>query len=224
MMRKQKQFPLVADGETIIGDNPVMHLYEETDLISNIKGPYQEKEFGSRILPQAQQEQSVEPNLEADLLPPLFEPNPSNYSRRERKQKPARENLIYGKTQGQQAREEAREDIKKKRSAAYLRDDKPQPAKVIKREPVHSKDDLPPTTTSSLGHLADRLRQETYILADLPAVYSLKKEDREEGTAIKKNSYDFLKKSQVYNYPERKVQRERQVAQELNLTHIEEEI
>ncbi len=82
------------------------------------------------------------------------------------------------------------------------------------------------TTESKAGRLtrlADNLRQTDYILADMPAVYSLKKEDREQEQVIKKNSYDFLRKSQVYNYPERRQQRDRQVAQELNLTHIEEE-
>lgn len=41
------------------------------------------------------------------------------------------------KTQGQIAREQAREDLKEKRSAAYLKDDKPNfHSPVIKREPT----------------------------------------------------------------------------------------
>ena len=79
------------------------------------------------------------------------------------------------------------------------------------------------TKVDRLTRLANNLRQSEYILADMPTVYSLKKEDREQVQSVKKNSYDFLKKSQVYNYPERTIQRERQLAQELNLTHIEEE-
>ncbi|MGZ7236403.1 hypothetical protein ACXWOK_09420, partial [Streptococcus pyogenes] len=75
-----------------------------------------------------------------------------------------------------------------------------------------------------LTQLADRLRQTTYILADMPAVYSLDKEDRGKEVNQRKNSYDFLKKSQIYNYPERKINQERRMAQELNLTHMEEEV
>ena len=39
---------------------------------------------------------------------------------------------------------------------------------------------------------------------------------------VKKNSYDFLKRSQVYNYTERQIHREHRIAQELNLTHLED--
>ena len=57
MIRKARRFPLVADNEILIGANPVMSLYDESDLISNIKGPvsgarlrngYRKKEVGSR--------------------------------------------------------------------------------------------------------------------------------------------------------------------------------
>lgn len=45
MIRQARRFPLVADNEILIGANPVMSLYDESDLISNIKGPYQERDF-----------------------------------------------------------------------------------------------------------------------------------------------------------------------------------
>ena len=45
MIRQARRFPLVADNEILIGANPVMSLYDESDLISNIKGPYQELDF-----------------------------------------------------------------------------------------------------------------------------------------------------------------------------------
>lgn len=218
MVRKQEQFPLVADGEILVGPNPTMHLYEESDLISNIRGPYHEKDFaGTQVVDQAVAPVERGPK-ETELLPPLFEAKRSPYSRKERAQSlgtPSRE----GKTQGQLAREAAREDLKRKRSAGYLKTDKPTPAKVFKQTPPQVED-----KQSSLSQVADRLRQTHYILADMPAVYSLKKEDREQEQAAPiKNSYDFLRKSQVYNYPERKIKKERQLAQELNLTHIEEE-
>ena len=118
---------------------------------------------------------------------------------------------------------ETREDLKKKRSAGYLRDEKTviQPSRV--RPVVVPSETTVGTKVDRLTRLANNLRQPEYILADMPTVYSLKKEDREQAQSVKKNSYDFLKKSQVYNYPERTIQRERQLAQELNLTHIEEE-
>ncbi|MGU7964895.1 hypothetical protein ACS6YB_00830 [Streptococcus suis] len=220
MIRHEKRFPLVADDEVLVGENPIMSLYDESDLISNIRGPYQEKEFSWST--DSQRVASTKPvaQTEDELLPPLFEAKPSHYSRKERLQQLTKTKPSLVKTQGQLAREQAREDLKKKRSATYLRDEKPAPAKVVVKPPVVS------TTESKAGRLtrlADNLRQTDYILADMPAVYSLKKEDREQEQVIKKNSYDFLRKSQVYNYPERRQQRDRQVAQELNLTHIEEE-
>ncbi|HFI0362128.1 TPA: hypothetical protein ACGO51_000410 [Streptococcus suis] len=219
MIRHEKRFPLVADDEVLVGENPIMSLYDESDLISNIRGPYQEKEFSWST--DSQRVASAKPvaQTEDELLPPLFEAKPSHYSRKERLQQLTKAKPSPVKTQGQLAREQAREDLKKKRSATYLRDEKPAPAKVVVKPPVVS------TTESKAGRLtrlADNLRQSDYILADMPAVYSLKKEDREQEQVIKKNSYDFLRKSQVYNYPERRQQRDRQVAQELNLTHIEE--
>lgn len=214
MIRHEKRFPLVADDEVLVGENPIMSLYDESDLISNIKGPYQEKEF---TLPTKSYKES---QTEEGLLPPLFEATPSPYSRKDRFQTYTKSKSSQVKTQGQLAREQSREDLKKKRSAPYLRDEKPVPAKVT----------VKPTTTPvgetkvrSLTNLADRLRQTNYILADMPTVYSLQKEKREQEPLVKKNSYDFLRKSQVYNYPERKKQLDRRVAQELNLTHIEEE-
>ena len=112
--------------------------------------------------------------------------------------------------------------MKKKRSAAYLKDDKPNfHSPVIKREPTAL---LVKSRNEQLIELANRLRQSSYILADMPAVYSLDKEEREKEHPVRKNSYDFLRKSQVYNYPEHKVNQERRMAQELNLTHMEEEV
>ncbi|BBA93153.1 MULTISPECIES: hypothetical protein [Streptococcus] len=220
MIRQENRFPLVADNEVLVGENPVMSLYDESDLISNIRGPYQEKEFIRSVDSGRAVQSKPVMQTEDELLPPLFEVKPSHYSRKERLQNFTKSKSSPLKTQGQLAREQAREDLKRKRSATYLRDEKPAPAKVVVKPPV-----VPATepVVGRLTRLADKLRQTDYILADMPAVYSLKKEDRGQEQAVKKNSYDFLKKSQVYNYPERRQQRDRQVAQELNLTHIEEE-
>lgn len=225
---KRTTFPLVADDELVVGKNPHMSLYDETDLISNIKGPYQEKDYGRKEESRLSSEQPREAvrDIPEDLFPPLYHAEPSPYSRRERLTKPLAPSAVGqarisdSKTQGQLAREQAREDLKKKRSAAYLKDDKPAPARVERREVTAP---LVKERNPQLVTLADRLRQTSYILADMPAVYSLEKEDRAQQSTTRKNSYDFLKKSQVYNYPERKLHQEHQMAQELNLTHMEEE-
>ncbi|MCQ9212000.1 MULTISPECIES: hypothetical protein [unclassified Streptococcus] len=220
----QTRFPLVADDELIVGENPEMRLYDEGDLISNIKGPYQDREFGQEGASQVTSQYSREERgTEEALLPPLFEATPSPYSRRDRYHKPTSQGTVapQAKTQGQLARETAREDLKKKRSASYLHPEKKRHI-LPEKQPITAPLVKPPV--SHLTALANRLQQTEYILADMPTVYSLQKEDREQEVPVKKNSYDFLKKSQVYNYPERKVQRERRLAQELNLTHMEEEL
>ncbi|TCD46034.1 hypothetical protein D3X11_00700 [Streptococcus sp. X16XC17] len=229
-MDRQTKFPLVADNGLMLGSNPHMHLYEESDLISNIKGPYQEKDYG--MAPASQPEVCHE--LE-ELVQPMVQPVTKSYSRKERLD--SRQHSSHRvsrhlsqpfahateKTQGQLAREQAREDLKHKRAASYLTDDKPSPAKILKQKetstsPIQEK-------ATHLSQLANRLRQEHYILADMPMVYSLEKEDREDMQQHRpRNSYDFLKKSQVYDYPERKMERERQMAQELNLTHMGEDM
>lgn len=220
---RRTTFPLVADDEFVVGENPHMDLYDESDLISNIKGPYQEKIYNNQeaLVDSSLSKKSGVGELEEDLLPPLFQATVSPYSRKERLHKANRpDGRSPQKTQGQLAREQAREDLKKKRSATYLKDDKPAPARVIKREPTAP---LIKDRNTHLTALANRLRQTSYILADLPTAYPLDKEERAKESTIRKNSYDFLKTSQVYNYPERKLHQERQFAQELNLTHMEEE-
>lgn len=217
MVRMQTRFPLVADHEPLVVENPEMRLYDEGDLISNIKGPYQDKDFGQEVLssPHVEKEEIRD---EERLLPPLFEATPSSYSRKNRYQK-TEPPIVQAKTQGQLARETAREDLRKKRSASYLRQEKSHPTKPESHQVTAP---LVKKRVPHLTELANRLQQTDYILADMPAVYSLEKEDRKKGQAVKSNSYDFLKKSQVYNYPERRINRERRLAQELNLTHMEE--
>ncbi|MDY3024191.1 MAG: hypothetical protein SOS23_02585 [Streptococcus hyovaginalis] len=223
MIRQDRRFPLVADNELLVGEIPMMSLYDESDLISNIRGPYQEKDFTSAGEPSNAVHSSPIIQTEDELLPPLFEAKPSHYSRKDRQQQMLKSKNPVAKTQGQIAREQAREDLKKKRSASYLRDEKTTIHPSQTRPIISTPDIANGKNVDKLTRLANNLRQTDYILAEIPRVYSLKKEDREQEQAVKKNSYDFLRKSQVYNYPERAVQRERQLAQELNLTHIEEE-
>ena len=42
---KQERFPLVSDDEVMLTEMPVMNLYDESDLISNIKGEYRDKKL-----------------------------------------------------------------------------------------------------------------------------------------------------------------------------------
>ena len=72
---------------------------------------------------------------------------------------------------------------------------------------------------SELARFTSQLRQDSYILAELPQVYS---EPQNQIEKPKKNSYDFLKTSQIYNRQDYQEQKERQVAQELNLTPFDD--
>ncbi len=42
---KQVRFPIVSDDEIMLTEMPFMDLYDESDLISNIKGEYQDKNY-----------------------------------------------------------------------------------------------------------------------------------------------------------------------------------
>ena len=41
MHRQRRQFPLIPDGESCLQEPISMRLYENEDLITNIRGPYQ---------------------------------------------------------------------------------------------------------------------------------------------------------------------------------------
>ena len=42
---KLERFPIVSDDEIMLTEMPFMNLYDESDLISNIKGDYQDKNY-----------------------------------------------------------------------------------------------------------------------------------------------------------------------------------
>ncbi|EFX40879.1 hypothetical protein HMPREF9180_0533 [Streptococcus peroris ATCC 700780] len=42
---KHERFPIVSDDEIMLTEMPFMNLYDESDLISNIKGDYQDKNY-----------------------------------------------------------------------------------------------------------------------------------------------------------------------------------
>lgn len=113
------------------------------------------------------------------------------------------------------AKQEARADLRRKRQA-IVTVEKKVPSKLPDLPASPKKKEVP----QGLTRYSDKLRQSSYILADLKPVYQAptNKVDQESP----QNSYDFLKRSQVYNHQENQRKKERQVAQELNLTRFED--
>ena len=204
---KQERFPLVSDNEVILTEVPVMDLYDESDFISNIKGEYRDKNY-----------------LE---WAPITEETPVKPIEK-RVEKPKKAPLGVkkeGKSYAEVAREEARADLKKKRSASYL-------TKDITPTRRHSQPSLvrqgnqptAPFQKENPGEFvkySQKMTQSHYILAEEVKSISTKNEEV-SAPAPKKNNYDFLKKSQIYNKKSKQTEQERRVAQELNLTRITE--
>ena len=204
---REERFPLVSDDEIILTEMPVMDLYDESDFISNIKGEYRDKNYLEWA-----------PITEEKPVKPIEKPV----------EKPKKAPLGVkkeGKSYAEVAREEARADLKKKRSASYL-------TKDITPTRRHSQPSLvrqgnqptAPFQKENPGEFvkySQKLTQSHYILAE--EVHSIPTKNEEvSAPAPKKNNYDFLKKSQIYNKKNQQKEQERRVAQELNLTRITE--
>ena len=204
---REERFPLVSDDEIMLTEMPVMDLYDESDFISNIKGEYRDKNY-----------------LE---WAPITEEKPVKQIEK-LVEKPKKAGLGVkkeGKSYAEVAREEARADLKKKRSASYL-------TKDITPTRRHSQPSLvrqgnqptAPFQKENPGEFvkySQKLTQSHYILAE--EVHSIPTKNEEvSAPAPKKNNYDFLKKSQIYNKKSKQTEQERRVAQELNLTRITE--
>ena len=204
---REERFPLVSDDEIMLTEMPVMDLYDESDFISNIKGEYRDKNYLEWA-----------PITEEKPAKPIEKPV----------EKPKKSGLGVkkeGKSYAEVAREEARADLKKKRSASYL-------TKDITPTRRHSQPNLvrqgnqptAPFQKENPGEFvkySQKLTQSQYILAE--EVHSIPTKNEEvSAPAPKKNNYDFLKKSQIYNKKSKQTEQERQVAQELNLTRITE--
>lgn len=237
MHRQRRQFPLIPDGEPCLQAPVSMRLYDNEDLITNIRGPYQDKDYEDVV--------------------PYFEFMPEDATSAHYSQSRI-ETRDAGKSYAERAREEAKRDVREKRQKFLQQEVQPTkysnsrplaPKRVaeptaanveVTVEPMAVTTDKSPVTASILGapvnalkktlspkgkhskihHLAERLQQDTYILAEVAPTYQ--QPNNPSRKAVKKNSYDFLKRSQVYNYPERQSYREHKVAQELNLTHLED--
>ena len=204
---REERFPLVSDDEVMLTEMPVMNLYDESDFISNIKGEYRDKNYLEWA-----------PITEETPAKPIEKPV----------EKPKKSGLGVkkeGKSYAEVAREEARADLKKKRSASYL-------TKDITPTRRHSQPSLvrqgnqptAPFQKENPGEFvkySQKLTQSHYILAE--EVHSIPTKNEEvSAPAPKKNNYDFLKKSQIYNKKSKQTEQERRVAQELNLTRITE--
>ena len=196
----QKRFPIVADDEVMLTEMPVMNLYDESDFISNIKGDYQDKNYleWSPITEDKKQE-------EAKPLVKSIEKKEKSYA--------------------ELAREEARADLKKKRSARYLTQDVSHTRRQTKTSRVRpANQPTAPFQKENPGEFAkysQKLGQSHYILAETVSPVEHPISDGETSRP-KKNNYDFLKKSQIYNKKSKQKEQERQVAQELNLTRMSE--
>ena len=204
---KQERFPLVSDDEVILTEMPVMNLYDESDFISNIKGEYRDKNYLEWApITEEKPVKPIEKQVEGPKKAPLGVKK-------------------EGKSYAEVAREEARADLKKKRSASYL-------TKDITPTRRHSQPSLvrqgnqptAPFQKENPGEFvkySQKLTQSHYILAEEVKSISTKNEEV-SAPAPKKNNYDFLKKSQIYNKKSKQTEQERRVAQELNLTRITE--
>ncbi|MDY3042269.1 hypothetical protein AB1395_02045 [Streptococcus pluranimalium] len=233
MSSRRRAFPLIPDDEPVIGQSTAMRLYDNDDLITNINGTYYDKDYSD-----------VTPSLQ-------FVPKTSNDS--EDSQSNIHTELDQGRTYAEQAREDAKNDLRQKRqfyvnhelqrakqpshsaktgtalSPSSSKREVPsfqkkgsvvkKPAQTITKTKVFQKDKAS-EHTSELAAFSKNLHQETYILVDLPKVYN--KPENQKDSKPKKNTFDFLKRSQIYNHQERQEKRERQIAQELNLTRFED--
>lgn len=204
---REERFPLVSDDEIMLTAMPVMDLYDESDFISNIKGDYQEKNYLDWA-----------PISEDVSVKPLEK-------KAEKPQKIALGVKKEGKTYAEKAREEARADLKKKRSATYLTKDvthtrrHSQPTLV--RKGNQSTAPFQKENPGEFIKYSQKLTQSHYILAEEIKHISTDSVEKQARTA-NKNNYDFLKKSQIYNKKNKEIEQERQLAQELNLTRITE--
>ena len=204
---REERFPLVSDDEIMLTAMPVMDLYDESDFISNIKGDYQEKNYLDWA--PISEDVSVKPlEKQAD--------KPKKIALGVKKE---------GKTYAEKAREEARADLKKKRSATYLTKDVTH-ARRHSQPTLVRKGNQPtaPFQKENPGEFikySQKLTQSHYILAEEIKHISTDSVEKQARTA-NKNNYDFLKKSQIYNKKNKQIEQERQLAQELNLTRITE--
>ena len=192
---KQVRFPIVSDDEIMLTEMPFMDLYDESDLISNIKGDYQDKNY--------------------------LEWSPINA---EKKSPIQASGKLPEKSYAELAREEARADLKRKRSAKYLTQDvshtRRHNGSTLVRQGNQPTAPFQKENPGEFTKYSEKLTQSHYILAETAP--QMQQATKEEQLGPKKNNYDFLKKSQIYNKKVNQSEKERKIAQELNLTNMTE--
>ena len=204
---REERFPLVSDDEIMLTEMPVMNLYDESDLISNIKGEYRDKNYleWAPITEEAPVK-PIEKQVEKPKKAPLGVKK-------------------EGKSYAEVAREEARADLKKKRSAKYLTQDvshtRRHNGSTLVRQGNQPTAPFQKENPGEFAKFSKNLSQSHYILAEEVGQVA-NPTPKTQTEKAKKNNYDFLKKSQIYNKKNKQTEQERQVAQELNLTRITE--
>ena len=196
---KQERFPIVSDDEIMLTEMPFMNLYDESDLISNIKGDYKDKNY--------------------------LEWSPITTEKKSPTKAPGKLTEQKEKSYAELAREEARADLKRKRSAKYLTQDvsfakRHKPSNTVVRQANQPTAPFQKENPGELTKYSDKLTQRHYILAEMTP--QIQQTTKEQHLGPKKNNYDFLKKSQIYNKKENQTEKERKIAQELNLTTMTE--
>ncbi|MGT2887785.1 hypothetical protein N1495_07660 [Streptococcus didelphis] len=193
-------FPLVADGQPIIELARQMNLYENEDLITNIHGYYQDKHY----------DDMAHDNPSSATLP--YNDPSSRLS-----------TIDEGRNYAQEAKKRARKDLKEKRQSYIAKEmthnTKSSFHKIGRDNPKElSKQAI--KSDNKWNRLSKNLSQDSYILAEIPKQYKEPKQAKTDSTS--KNNYDFLKRSQIYNNQEARLQKEKSIAQELNLTRFDE--
>ena len=165
---KQERFPIVSDDEIMLTEMPFMNLYDESDLISNIKGDYQDKNY-----------------LEwSPITTEKKSPIQASDKRIEKKEK----------SYAELAREEARADLKRKRSAKYLTQDvsftkRYKPSNNVVRQANQPTAPFQKENPGELTKYSEKLTQSHYILAETAP--QMQQATKEEQLGPKKNNYDF---------------------------------
>lgn len=219
-----KHFPQVADDELMLTQMPHMNLYDDGDFISNILGEYTDKNYleWEPIATGKVAEQPYQKNLQKSLQKPFEVPKsrrqPMNPDFKEPVDKKSPANRY-----AEEAREAARADLKKKRTAPYLTADiasKSNRKKFTASFMPKGKPTAPfrKETPGELIKYGERLKQEQLILLEGAEEHPVQESHQKEKP--QKNNYDFLKKSQIYNKDQQNIPT-RLIKQELNVTNLD---
>ena len=162
----EKYFPQVGDNELMLTEMPHMNLYDETDLISNITGDYVDKNY-LEWQPIAENTKPKHPYHQ-----PLEEPLPKRRPVRKPDFKEPIDKKSPANRYAEEARERAREDLKKKRTAPYLTTDpaattsKRKKPFISERKPGQPTAPFQKENPGELLKYSKRLRQDQLILAE----------------------------------------------------------